>query len=123
MYTSLITLLFISPVAFHYEAPVVVQPSTREVIVELMKCESTNGLNRYNPKDNDGLPKYGILQFGLDTFKEQSILYKMLSKNADFQSLIWDDTLQITLATKMIDDGKGGRWGCYKSAKKVLGLL
>ncbi len=124
MYTSLITLLFISPVAFHYEAPLVIpKVSPKEIVVELMKCESSNGLNRYNPEDNDGLPKYGILQFRYDTFKEQAILYKMLPKNADFQTLIWNDDLQIPLATKMVEDGKGWRWGCYETAKKALGLL
>lgn len=95
-----------------YASENIVVRSSDPVIEKLIACESAGDPNAYNPKDNDGLPKYGILQYRLETFREQAILYKMLPKNANFEEEIKNPDTQIALAKLMIADGKIGRWGC-----------
>lgn len=92
--------------------------TTAQRIERLSLCESSNTKEAYLPMDSDGFPKYGLLQFRLETFREQAILYKILPKTADFKKEIWSPELQKQVATRMIDDGKGYRWGCWNKINK-----
>jgi len=74
----------------------------------LIKYESSGNPEAYNRRDTDGKPKYGILQFGKDTFKEFCIDKYGLYDN------IWSVSSQKTCAHRMIQDGYGGRWGTWK---------
>lgn len=109
-----LTLLLSQSKVYFFENVFAYEDTTEEVIRQLFYCEARNNPNAYNVKDNDGLPKYGSLQFRKETFKEQAILYKILDKTADFETLIWDKDIQFEVARKMIKDGKLYRWGCGK---------
>jgi len=90
------------------------------VFEELIECmigdESGSTTDAYNPKDTDGKPKYGILQYGKDTFKEFCI------ERYFFRDDIWDSVIQRKCANIMIIDGYCYRWpSCKRCWKKIYG--
>lgn len=118
IFFAIMTLVISSMSTSHHyfisEAQGQVKDTDMDIIDKLIACESSGNPMAYNPKDNDGLPKYGILQYRLETFKEQAIKYNILPKTADFKKEIWNEELQIEVARHMIRDGMVGRWGCAR---------
>ena len=74
----------------------------------LIALESSGNPEALNRRDVDGLPKYGILQFGKATFKEFCVNRYGLTNN------IWSVGVQKSCAHNMIEDGYGYRWGTWK---------
>lgn len=74
----------------------------------LIQYESGGNSEALNKKDTDGLPKYGILQFGERTFNEFCVEKYGLYNN------IWSVSSQKMCAHRMIEDGYGHRWGTWK---------
>lgn len=71
----------------------------------LIHFESKGDPEAYNPRDTDGKPKFGILQFGRTTFQEECV------EERGFRNDIWDPDIQKECASEMIGDGQLGRWG------------
>lgn len=82
-------------------------PIISNIIIRLISCESGFNTKAYNPKDTDGLPAYGILQFKMKTFMTYAKRYGI--KNPD----IWNPKQQIEVAILMIRDGQVRQWGCF----------
>jgi len=90
--------------------PAVFEPT--EVILEplagVLDClaglESSNNPWAYNPRDNDGLPAYGLLQFKDFTFKEKCVDEFGLPDD------IWDGRIQCECAARLIALGESWRW-------------
>lgn len=81
-----------------------------EAIVSLASCESTFNTKAYNPKDTDGLPAYGLLQYKWTTFYTYAKKYGIDNPN------IWDPNQQLELTLLMLRDGLKHQWGCAKGA-------
>src|SRR3990167_778019 len=78
--------------------------SNKDVVLQkVIDCESQGNIYAFNPKDSDGFPKYGLLQFHLPTFlnwaeaagidnpdvwnpEQQLQLYKWAAKNGRLRS-------------------------------------
>jgi hypothetical protein len=71
--------------------------------------ESTGNPNAYNPRDTDGKPKYGLLQFGRDTFREFCV------EKYNYPNDIWNADIQRKCADRMIEEGYLHRWGTAKN--------
>ena len=86
------------------------------IVPKLIDCES-GGRVDVAVLDTNNKYSYGILQFQLDTFysfgKKYGILDKNLTKK-EALNLIMKPSLQIKIARKMIENGEGGHWTCYK---------
>ena len=81
---------------------------SNDKMMKVIKCESQYHTDAYNPKDSDGLPKYGLLQFGKSTFKQHATEIGIQDQD------IWNPEQQIQVASYMWTL-KGGKeqWGCY----------
>ena len=80
-----------------------------DIISFLIACESSGNPLAFNPKDTDGLPAKGILQFKDKTFYRFAELLKI--ENPD----IWNPSQQIKIAEYMLSKGMGYSWGnCWK---------
>ncbi len=77
-------------------------------MLKVIKCESRGNTAAYNPKDSDGLPAYGVLQFKKTTFKQYATEIGIEKQD------IWNPEQQIQVASYMWTL-KGGKeqWGCY----------
>ena len=78
------------------------------IIECLIRYESSENPKAFNKRDVDGLPKFGLLQFGRRTFKEFCVDRYGLHND------IWSVSSQKTCAHRMIQDGYGRRWGTWK---------
>lgn len=77
-------------------------------IRELSRCESGISAKAYNPKDTDGRPKYGLLQFGKYEFYAWA-------KEAEIKNpSIWNPMHQIITYRWAEENGLAYRWGCHK---------
>ncbi len=65
---------------------------------KLINCESRWNPLAYNPKDTDGYPKFGILQFHKPTF------YGAGGKD------VWSYEEQLNIGAEMMSDGYWRRW-------------
>lgn len=83
-------------------------PSISDTVYRIGVCESHWDAKAYNPKDTDGRPKFGPLQYDWDTFYKNAKKYQIQDPN------IWDVRQQIEIAILMIRDGQAYQWGCYK---------
>ncbi len=83
-------------------------PRISETLYRIGVCESHWYANAYNPKDTDGLPKYGALQYRWSTFYGYAKKYGVENPN------IWNPRQQIEVAVLMVRDGQAWQWGCYK---------
>jgi len=84
-------------------------------IEDLALCESSINPEAENLKDihknPDGtisIGSYGLLQFGKPTFQEFCVEKYKLTND------LFCPEVQIICAEKMISEGYGGRWACYK---------
>jgi transglycosylase-like protein with SLT domain len=89
------------------EQPVVATSSTEALTSEqqawlgaLEWCESNGNPGAINPKDSDGTPSYGLLQFKPGTFAEFARIYHLAS-TTDYM----DPVEQAQIVTKMIESG------------------
>ena len=78
-------------------------------IRELARVESSFKPYAKNPKDTDGRPKYGLLQFGKWEF------YTWANSAGLENASIWNPIHQIIVARWAEDNGMLNRWGPYKS--------
>lgn len=79
-------------------------------MVRLVQCESAFNQVAYNPKDSDGLPAIGLLQF------KQATFYQFANKYGVKDAWVWNPLQQIRVATLMIRDGYAHLWGCSRIA-------
>ena len=83
-------------------------------IVSVARCESGNKNNplgnpkALNPKDSDGLPAKGLLQFKDKTFYSWAKLIGISKPN------IWDPIQQIVLYRWADENDLLNHWGCYQ---------
>ena len=72
----------------------------------LVQCESTGNPNAVNPKDLDGTPSYGLLQFKKGTLYNYLLKYKILPdiERQEVMNVIFDGDLQIRIFKKMMED-------------------
>ena len=78
------------------------------IIRDIIECES--GWNETAVGDNG--KAYGWLQFWEGTFNQFKEMY-------DMEWLEYRDPIdQVTLATKMVNDGYGSHWTCYNKLTK-----
>ena len=79
---------------------------------ELLNCliyyESTGNERAFNPKDTDGRPKFGLLQFGWKEFQDFCILRYGLEND------IWSGKIQVECWKLMVKDGYLRKWGTLK---------
>ena len=81
-------------------------PHTYATIIGCLESkESSGNPNAYNPKDSDGRPKYGCMQFDAETFKHFCV------EKYYYRNDIWDCDIQKMCAYEMIRDGRIGHWG------------
>jgi len=77
----------------------------------LIRCESQHNTQAINPRDTDGFPKFGLLQFHEDTWKEWCVI------KYNFPDDIMNPTLQVLCTDKMIEDGQLWRWPTSKKCQ------
>jgi hypothetical protein len=70
----------------------------------LIKHESSGNEKRINPRDSDGNPAYGLLQFHEDTFREWCV------QKYGFDDDIFSGKIQYYCAKLMIGEGQLWRW-------------
>lgn len=73
--------------------------SREEWLSKLEYCESTDNPRAINPRDRDGTPSYGLLQFKPSTFALYARAYGMAS-TTDFM----DPAAQAAIVIRMMDD-------------------
>lgn len=74
------------------------QTTTREQwLADLIACESRGNPEAINPKDRDGTPSYGLLQFKPSTFE-------MFSKAYKIEGELMDPEAQKAIVRRMMDD-------------------
>ena len=73
-----------------------------------IRRESSGDPKAYNPKDVDGRPKYGLLQFDSRTFKHFCV------DKYDLSNDIWNPEVQKECCQLMIDNGLAWHWGTLK---------
>ncbi len=83
-------------------------PDIREVAL----CESGISAKALNPKDTDGLPAKGLLQFKDKTF------YKWAKLAGIENPSIWNPLQQIILYRWADEQGLERHWGCWRSLSK-----
>ena len=81
-------------------------------IREVSFCESRINDKALNPKDTDGLPAYGLLQFKKNTF------YKWAKLAEIDEPDIWNPWQQIILYRWAKENDLLGHWGCYRTLSK-----
>lgn len=81
--------------------------SQQKFLDALIRCESGGNPNAINPKDRDGTPSLGVLQFKPSTlYYFAHVKYKILPdiEEEEIMNLIFDPDLQIRVAKLMILD-------------------
>lgn len=73
----------------------------------VVACESGGDPNAYNPKDTDGFPKFGLLQFHLPTF----LIWAEATGIEEPD--VWSPEQQIQLYKYAANNGKLRSWGCF----------
>lgn len=74
------------------------QKTNREQwLADLIACESRGNPDAINPKDRDGTPSYGLLQFKPSTFE-------MFSKAYKIEGELMDPEAQKAIVIRMMDD-------------------
>jgi len=81
--------------------------SQAEIIENVILCESGGNPNAWNKKDPNG-GSFGILQFQLSTFKSFCV------DKYGLENDIWNAEVQIVCAKKMLDEGLGRNWSCWR---------
>jgi len=74
----------------------------------LIREESSGDPDAYNPKDVDGRPKYGLLQFDSGTFDDYCV------KKYKLENDLWNPEVQKECCQLMIDNGLAYHWGTLK---------
>lgn len=80
-------------------------PRTRAILTDLVHCESSGNPEAINPKDLDGTPSHGCLQFKPGTLygfgKEAGLFPDM--EPGEIYNVLYDPELQIEVAVYMIE--------------------
>jgi hypothetical protein len=79
-----------------------VTPEQEAWLAKLELCESGGKESAINPKDRDGTPSYGLLQFKPSTFE-------LFSKAYGIEGELMDPEAQRAIVRRMMDD-KSVRW-------------
>ena len=77
------------------------------VLAKVINCESGNNPQAYNPRDIDGRPKYGLLQYDEKTF------YEWAKKAGIEKPNIWEPVQQIQVYHYAAKKGLLRHWGCF----------
>lgn len=86
-------------VSLAYRESLYTKEEAEKIVSCLAMCESSNNEKAINPRDTDGLPAKGLLQFKQQTF------------DAYCYGDIWSGQDQKTCATNMIQAGLLSHWG------------
>jgi hypothetical protein len=95
------------PAAFE-PTEAILEPMAR-VLDCLAGLESSNNPLAYNPRDSDGFPAWGLLQFKDFTFKEKCVDEFGLPND------IWDGQIQRACAARLIAHKEEWRWPPIKN--------
>ena len=97
-----------------YEQPRIIYPDTQVLgmLVSspldcMIQIESGGNPEAYNPKDTDGRPKYGLLQFDSRTFKGYCV------DRYELPDDLWNPDIQVECTNRMLNDGFGYHWPSY----------
>ena len=97
-------------------SPFYVKPLLEANLVACLIDKESNGDPKaYNPRDIDGRPKHGILQFDSQTFADFCV------KRYGLEDDIWDPEIQKECCGLMIKGGYGWHWGTWDQCSNVLG--
>ena len=114
MYKLLIVLVFAWVIPnIDYKIYLSMFPEIKSVAM----CESGINSKALNPKDTDGLPAKGLLQFKDKTFYKWAKLAGI--KNPD----IWNPIQQIILYRWADENDLSNHWGCYNQLSKTNKLF
>lgn len=103
---------------------VVVHDEVTDIIEKLALCESSGNPHAIHKNDGkDGTDSVGILQFKLQTFKEQALAFKLFpyAEAAELENIWRDADAQKKVADAMIRKNKANLRHWYICSKK-LGL-
>jgi len=79
--------------------------TNNEILNCLMMLESSGIETKVNPRDTDGKPRYGLLQYSIETWNEWCVNKYHLPDE------IYNGNVQLECATRMIfEDNQGRRW-------------
>ena len=88
------------------------------LLAELELCESSGNIKAINPKDTDGTPSYGILQFKISTLKMYAERYGFVYTD------VWDYELQRVVFARMLEDPRVNFArefpACYKKLRTLF---
>lgn len=89
-----------------------IDPKTRRILTDLISCESQGNERALNPKDRNGLPSYGLLQFQEATLRSVIKEFDLLPDIEDKEVLnvIYDGNLQIKAFLAMYGEGRSPSW-------------
>jgi hypothetical protein len=106
-------------------------PYLNTILSDLIECESKWNPNAINPKDRDGTPSYGLLQFKPGTLYSEAKRYGILEdiERGEIMNLIYDPQVQIDVAIEMIKHNLHSEkfWlqqfpGCFLKHRKKWGI-
>jgi len=75
------------------------------IVPDLISCESSGNAHALNPKDRDGTPSYGLLQFKPSTLYVEAIQYGLLASStpeSQIKKVMYVAQLQVDVASYMI---------------------
>lgn len=84
-------------------------------LAKLVQCESTGDPGAVNPKDRDGTPSYGLLQFKPSTFA-------MFSKAYGIEGKLMDPDAQRAIVRRMMGDASVNWHQQFPDCVRRLGL-
>ena len=98
----------------------IVSPLDDINIVETLECmiqmESGGNPEALNPKDTDGLPAYGLLQYKEGTFKRFCV------DEYGYPDDLWNPGIQYMCADRMIRSGLGWHWPTFARCSYPLDI-
>ena len=80
--------------------------SKQDFIDFLIQCESGGNDKAINPRDRDGSPSWGLLQFKPDTLYKYVKRYSILPsiESQEIMNVIFDGELQVRVLKEMLED-------------------
>lgn len=95
-----------------YDVPCETPPKTLFILNDLIRCESQGKETAINPKDSDGKPSYGLLQFRPSTLLGAIRKYDLMPDLADeeIMNVMLFGNLQIRAFLAMYGEGKPKEW-------------
>jgi hypothetical protein len=96
--------------ALPYKIPDNLDPKTRQILTDLIHCESRGNSNALNPIDKDGTASHGLLQFKPSTFISAIKIVDPTFDASTVMEALYDPNLQIKAFLAYYGDGKPISW-------------